>query len=107
MPDNKIANDAFRGKKLLKHFKISVVMNSKFVQYLDIEFNLSASTVSLYMKPKTVLKYVSTNSNHPGNVIRHMPRSVECNISRNWSKKEIFEGKKERIYRSIEVVGGT
>lgn len=58
MPDNKRVNNVIR-KKLFKHFKdlnfkITVEMNVKIVQYLDVEFNLLTGTVSTYMKSNSV-----------------------------------------------------
>lgn len=36
-----------------------------------------------YMKPNSKLKYVNAGSNHPESVIEHVPRGIECRLSRN------------------------
>lgn len=56
-------------KKLFMLFKdlnleITVEINTKIVQYLDVVFNLLTGTVYPYMEPNTVLKYVNSKYNH-------------------------------------------
>lgn len=55
---------------------IMVDMNKKVVQFWDVEFNLSASTVSSYTKPNTVFKYVKFKSIHSASVIRYIPNEM-------------------------------
>lgn len=98
VPADNRANVVIR-KKLFKTikdfgFRITVEVNMIIVQFLDVEFNLSAYTVSPYFKPNTSLKYVNTRFNHPANVIRYIPKGVECRIFCNSSTKEIFQFKK-------------
>lgn len=74
MPGNRKANNKIR-KMLFKFFhglkfEITVEMNKKIMQYLDVEFNLTDSTASPYMKPNTIVKYTNFKSNPPPSNIK-------------------------------------
>lgn len=101
VPNNRRANNTIQKKlfKIFKElgFKIMVEMDKKIFQYLNAESDLIAGTVSPYTKPNAVIKYMNTKSNHPVSVIRHIPRGVECKISRNSSTNEMLNYKKKRV----------
>lgn len=76
-------------------FDITVdIDKKKVVIYLNVEFKLSAGTVSSYTKPKTVLKYADFKSTHPLNIIKHIPKGIEFRLSRDSSSEGIFELKR-------------
>lgn len=77
-------------------------MNWKVVQYLATAFDLLAGTVSSYMKPNTILKYVKPKSSHPENVIKHILMGAECRLSRNSSTKEISEEQKKEYIAALK-----
>lgn len=76
-------------------FKITVEMKKRrsYIIYLDVEFNLNASTVSPCMKLNTIGKYINYKSNHPSSIIKHILKGIECRLSRNILSKDIFESK--------------
>lgn len=82
--------------KILKSlgFTLTIEVNMKIVQFLDVDFNLSVVTVSPYQKLNINLKYINTKSKYSANVIKHIPKIVGYRISRNSSTEKIFKQKK-------------
>ena len=82
-------------KKLCRIFKdngfsITIDANIKSVNFLDLNLNLENETYKPYMKPNDFPLYVDTQSNHPPNILRNIPKSVNrrlCSISSN---EEVF-----------------
>ena len=82
-------------KKLCRIFKdngfsITIDANIKSVNFLDVNLNLENETYKPYMKPNDFPLYVDTQSNHPPNILRNIPKSVNrrlCSISSN---EEVF-----------------
>ena len=69
-------------KKLLGLFKeydleITAESNQKIVNYLDVTLNLKDGTFRPYHKPDDQMQYIHTESDHPPNVIKHIPASIE------------------------------
>ena len=64
--------------KLFKEtgFKIETEINLKIVNFLDVTFNLANSTYRPYRKPNYNLLYIHTSSNHPPQIIKHLPDSI-------------------------------
>ena len=81
-------------KKLQRLFKeydleITAESNLKIVNYLDVTFNLKDGTFRTYHKPDDQMQYIHTESNHPPNIIKHIPASIETRLS-NLSSTEII-----------------
>ena len=57
--------------------------------YLDVTFNLKDGTFRPYHKPDDQIQYIHTESNHPPNIIKHIPASIETRLS-NLSSTEII-----------------
>ena len=83
-------------KKLCRIFKdngfsITIDANIKSVNFLDVNLNLENETYKPYMNPNDFPLYVDTQSNHPPNILRNIPKSVNrrlCSISSN---EEVFK----------------
>ena len=71
-------------------FKIEIRTNLKIVNFLDVTFNLTNGTYRPYKKPNDPLLYVNTSSNHPPQVIKHIPISISKRLNKNSSNEEIF-----------------
>ena len=84
---NHSASEANRVAKLLiakfkEHgLKITIDQGLKVVNFLDVTFNLNDGTYRPYMKPNNQTVYVNRRSNHPGNVIKAVPSSVNKRLS--------------------------
>ena len=61
-------------------FDLQIKCNMKIVNYLDITFNLNDGTYKPYSKPNENTNYINKESNHPPNVIKQLPTSIEKRI---------------------------
>ena len=64
--------------------------NIKVVNYLDVTFNLNDGTYRSYQKPDNIIQYIHVESNHPPNIIKQIPKTIEKRLSQLSSNKEIF-----------------
>ena len=83
-------------KKLQRLFKeyyleITAQSNIKIVNYLDVTLNLKDGTFRPYHKPDNQIQYIHTESNHPPNIIKHIPASIETRLSNLSSTEIIFK----------------
>jgi len=68
-------------KDIIRRFKahglnITIQTNLKIVNYLDVTFNLTNSTYYPYRKPNNEPQYINIKSNHPPNIIKQLPTSI-------------------------------
>ena len=68
-------------KKLQRLFQeydlvITAESNQKIVNYLDVTLNLQDGTFKPYHKPGDQMRYIHMESNHPPNIIKHIPASI-------------------------------
>ena len=83
-------------KKLQRLFKeydqeITVESNLEIVNYLDVTLNLKDSSCRACHKPDDQIQYIHTESNHPPNIIKHIPASIETRLSNLSSTEIIFK----------------
>ena len=82
-------------KQLQKVFKnngldVIIECNMKIVNYLDVTFNLNDGTYRSYQKPGNIIQYIHVESNHPPNIIKQIPKTIEKRLSQLSSNEEIF-----------------
>ena len=82
-------------KQIIKVFKecglnIVIKMNLKSVDFLDVRFNLTNNTYEPYRKPNNEPVYININSNHPPNILKELPRSINKRISEISCNERIF-----------------
>ena len=75
-------------KNITRHFKnhglkITIQTNLKIVNYLDVTFNLTNGYYYPYRKPNNLPQYINIKSNHPPNIIKQLPASINRRISDN------------------------
>ena len=75
-------------------FSIDIENKSKVVDLLDITFNLNNGTYKPYEKPNVPLLHINKSSNHPPQIINHLPRIISERLSRNSTNKEVFNASK-------------
>jgi hypothetical protein len=85
--------------------KITIVANKKSVNYLDVTLDLEKSSVKPYMKPNNTPLYVHNKSNHPPNIIRSIPKTINKRLSDISSNECIFEEAK-RPYKEALLKSG-
>ena len=85
-----------RMKKFLqKTFKdkgldLVIQCNMKVVNHLDVTLNLTTGTTKPYRKEDDETNYIHTESDHPPNIIRQLPLSIEKRLSTLSSSEAIF-----------------
>ena len=62
----------------------------KIANYLDVTLDLSTGTYSPYRKDNNETKYVHIQSNHPPNILKQIPISIQTRLSNLSANKEIF-----------------
>ena len=82
-------------KKIIKifkdiGFKIDIETNLKTVDFLEMTFNLMNGYTSLIKSLTTHSK----NSNHPPQIIKKLPKTIDDRVCRNSSNAEIFHASK-------------
>ena len=78
-------------QRLFKEYDLEMTAesNQKIVSYLDVTLNLKDGTFRFYHKPDDQIQYMQTESNHPRNIINHIPAYIETRLS-NLSSTEII-----------------
>ena len=83
-------------KKLHKIFeqfdlKISMEANLHVVNFLDVTFDFTTGKHKPYRKPNSDPLYIHKHSNHPPNILRQLPTSINRRISTLSSDKQVFD----------------
>ena len=79
-------------QKVFKNNGLNVIIecNMKIVNYLDVTFNLNDGTYRPYQKPDNIIQYIHVESNHPPNIIKQIPKTIEKRLSQLSSSEKIF-----------------
>ena len=85
--------------------KIVIKCNLKVVDYLDATFNLNDGTYKPFKKPNDEILYINANSNHPANIIKQLPISVEDRLRKLSSNKRIFDEAAPDYQRALDNCG--
>ena len=83
-------------KKICKVFeknnlKVTIEVNAKIVNFLDITLDLSTGIFKPYIKENDVPVYVIKKSNHPPNVIKNIPMGINDRLSRISANEKVFD----------------
>ena len=80
-------------QRLFKECDLEIIAesNQKIVNYLDVTLNLKDGTFRPYRKPGDQMQYIHTESNHPPNITKHIPASIETRLSNLSSTEKIFK----------------
>ena len=73
-----------------KGLSLETECNLKTVNYLNITLNLNTGTYKPYRKPNDKTLYIHAKSNHPGNILKQLPISIEIRLSNLSSNPGIF-----------------
>ena len=88
-----------QAEKIKKHFQnifrknnlnIIVKCNLKIVDSLDVTLNLSDSSYRPFHKLNSEINYIHRESNHPPNIIKQLPLSVESRLSKLSCDENVF-----------------
>ena len=80
-------------RKLFRENGLDIVIqcNLKIVNYLDVTLDLNTGTFKPYHKPDNEINYVHIHSNHPPNIIKQIPISIQNRLSNLSANEEIFK----------------
>ena len=79
--------------------------NLTTVNFLDVKFNLDSGTHGPYRKPNDRPIYINANSNHPPNVIKGVPPSINKRLSSISSTKKEFDEAKNEYQKALDESG--
>ena len=88
-----------------KGLQIIIKCNLKIVDYLDVTLNLNDGTYHTFHKTNEETNYIHVESDHPPQIIKKIPRSIEKRLSRLSSTKEIFENSKDYYEQRLRQCG--
>ena len=99
-------------KDITRRFKthglnITIQTNMKIVNYLDVTFDLTNSTYCPYRKPNNEPQYINTKSNHPPNIIKQLPASINRRLSDNSCNERVFNKGKTIYDTALKASGYT
>ena len=86
---------------------IIITCNMKVVDYLDVTLNLDDGTFRPFRKPDDETNYIHCDSDHPPNIIKQLPISIEKRLSSLSSSKEIFDQSKTHYQDALRKSGHT
>ena len=80
-------------QKTFKEFGLEIVAESnlRIVNYLDVTLKLNDGSFRPCDKPDDIIQYINKESNHPLNLIKHLPAYIEKRLSNNSSDEKIFQ----------------
>ena len=70
---------------------ITIEANKKIIDFLDITIDLRTGVHKPFMKPNNTPLYVHNKSNHPPNIIKNIPESINRRLSNISSNEKIFK----------------
>ena len=70
---------------------ITIEANKKLIDFLDITMDLRTGEHKPYMKPNNTPLYVHNKNNHPPNIIKNIPESINRRLSNISSNEKIFQ----------------
>ena len=88
---NKVAGQSLQ--KTFKDFGLEIVAESnlRIINYLDVTLNLNDGSFRPCDKSDDIIQYINKEFNHPPNLIKHLPASIEKRLSNNSFDKKIFQ----------------
>ena len=71
--------------------KITIEVNKKIINFLDVTLNLNNGSYEPYSKPNNTPLYVHRESNHPPSIIKNIPLAINKRLNEISSSKESFD----------------
>ena len=91
----------------LNGLSLEIECNQKIVNYLDVTLNLEDGTYRPFRKPNEVTTYIHAKSNHPTNIIKQLPISIEKRISNLSINQEVFNEASTHYQEALNKCGYT
>ena len=87
------------------NLKITINANFKSCNFLDITLNLNDGTFKPYIKENNNPSYVHKDSNHPPNIIKNIPESINKRLTGISSSENIFNHSKTPYQNALNNSG--
>ena len=99
-------------KRIIKIFndwglKIIIKINFKTVDFLDIRLDFANNTYQPYRKPNSEPVYIHKQSNHPTNILKELPKSINKRISDISCDENVFNNAKLTYEKALNNSGFT
>ena len=80
--------------RIFKEMKLSITIdvNMKVVNFLDITLDLNSGIYKPYIKPNYQPIYINKKSNHPPSIIKNIPAAVNRRLSNISANEDVFKG---------------
>ena len=85
--------------------EIIIEYNKKVVDFLDVTLNFKDGTYKPYQKPDIKVSYINVQSNHPPNIIKQLPKTIEQRLSNNSSNETIFNEAAQLYEKALTEAG--
>ena len=79
----------------------------KVIDFLDITLDLGRNTYRPFLKPNNTLLYVRSESNHPPDILKNIPESVNRRLSAIASDENQFKQSINPYQEALEKAGYT
>ena len=82
------------GRVVFEENKLNITIEAnkkKIIDFLDITMDLRTGVHKPFMKPNNTPLYVHNKSNHPINIIKNIPESINRRLSNISSNEKIFK----------------
>ena len=86
---------------------LEIECNLKIVNYLEVSLDLNTGTFKPYRKPNDETIYVNAESNHPPNIIKQLPISIERRLCKLSCNEEIFQEASKHYQEALNKSGHT
>ena len=85
-----------------KHnLKVTVETSRTKVNFLDVTLDLNADSHAPYRKPNDTPLYINIHSNHPPNIIKEIPETINKRLNKISSSKANFEQEKHTYEKAL------
>ena len=85
--------------------KITVEINLKCTDFLDVTFDLRKNIFYPFRKPNDEPLFINVKSNHPPTIIKQLPKMISERVSRNSSSMDMFHKAKPLYDKALRKSG--
>ena len=105
-----LTEDNRKAKEITKLFhglglKVTTEINEKCANFLDVTFNLEDESYRPFTKPNNITSYVNKRSNHPRNIIKRIPDTINKRLSNISSNEQQFEATAQEYQDALHRAG--
>ena len=88
-------------QKFILHILIIYIYLFNYIDFLDVSFNKLNSSYQPYNKPSSPILYVNNKSNHPRQIIKQLPQTINIRLIKLSNKQESFNNVKNEYQKAL------